>query len=678
MPVKPADGPSCPASAGGSLPLVSELLQASLNASRPASDVQSASTARAIDGPSLDRLKPWQADVFAVTVTAGTLWFRLAMDAPLGGRPTLVMFTLPIMLSAYVGGLRSGLLATALSYFGASYFLLPPIHSFAIASGVERWQQFFIVLAGVAISGLNEALHRARRRSSIAIREHQQAELAAARLAAIVESSFDAIIGKDLQSMVTSWNAAAESIFGYPADEMIGRSITVLIPPDRQDDEEKILARIRRGESVEHFETVRRRKDGGLIDVSVTVSPIKDATGTIIGASKVARDITEHKRAEESLHATQARLNSTLSAGSIGTWTWDIRNDSLTADEFTARAFSIEADAAAQGLPAAAYLQAVAEEDQPAVADGLARAIATCGHYDIEYRVRQKDGSFLWLQARGRVEGDAAGRAVSFHGAVMDITARKLADEMIQKLNTELEQRVIERTAQLESANKELEAFSYSVSHDLRAPLRAVDGFSQAVLEDYGTQLPPEGQRYLQTIRDGAQRMGLLIDDLLTFSRLSRAPLKKQEVQTGELVRGVLDDLSAQQEGRQIDLRLGELPACMGDPALLKQVWINLLANAFKYTGKRAAAVVEIGCRTQPGGTSISSATTAPALTCAMPTNSSVSSSGCTAQEDYEGTGVGLAIVQRIVHRHGGRSGPRRPWIAAPPFISPSKGETKP
>src|SRR4029077_17979801 len=150
--------------------------------------------------------------------------------------------------------------------------------------------------------------------------------------------------------------------------------------------------------------------------------------------------------------------------------------------------------------------------------------------------------------------------------------------------NTELEHRVAARTAELELANQELEAFSYSVSHDLRAPLRAVDGFSHAVLEDYGHQLPEEGRHYLQTIREGAQRMGVLIDDLLTFSRLSRLPLHKQAVSMTKLAREALEESNGQRARRQIDVRIGDLPSCEGDAALLKQVWVNLISNALKYT----------------------------------------------------------------------------------------------
>ena len=225
----------------------------------------------------------------------------------------------------------------------------------------------------------------------------------------------------------------------------------------------------------------------------------------------------------------------------------------------------------------------------------------------------------------------------------------------VTDLQDALEQRVAERTAELETANKELEAFSYSVSHDLRAPLRAVDGFSQAVLEDYGAQLPQEGRRDLQTIREGAQRMGVLIDDLLTFSRLSRSLLNKQEVNAGALVRHVVDELNSQREGRQVEIRIGDLPACQGAPALLNQVWVNLLSNALKYTRHRQSAVIEIGCKPEPDENVYFVRDNGAGFDMRYADKLFGVFQRLHRLDEFEGTGVGLAIVQRIIHRHGGR-----------------------
>ncbi|MBV9127288.1 MAG: hypothetical protein JO117_04300, partial [Verrucomicrobia bacterium] len=231
----------------------------------------------------------------------------------------------------------------------------------------------------------------------------------------------------------------------------------------------------------------------------------------------------------------------------------------------------------------------------------------------------------------------------------------KRAEMKVRQLNAELEHRVRERTVELEAANKELEAFSYSISHDLRAPLRAVDGFSQAVLEDYAAQLPAEGQRYLQTIREGAQRMGTLIDDLLTFSRLSRLPLQRRAVETNRLVSGVLAELSSEREGRQVKVDVQDLPVSSGDPALLQQVWCNLLSNALKYTRRRASAVVEIGCTQQDGESIYFVRDNGAGFDMRYTDKLFGVFQRLHRAEEYEGTGVGLALVQRIVQRHGGR-----------------------
>ena len=217
------------------------------------------------------------------------------------------------------------------------------------------------------------------------------------------------------------------------------------------------------------------------------------------------------------------------------------------------------------------------------------------------------------------------------------------------------ENRLHDNAAQLEAANHELEAFSYSVSHDLRSPLRAIDGFSRMLLRDYEALLPAEGQRRLQVVRDNAQQMGELIDDLLTFSRLSRQPLKKEPVAPTSLVRRVLSDLSAEQDGRQVEITVADLPTCQADPGLLKQVFVNLLSNALKYTRKCQVAHIEVGFKSYDGAIVYFVKDNGAGFDMRYVDKLFGVFQRLHRAEDYEGTGVGLAMVQRIIHRHGGR-----------------------
>jgi len=211
------------------------------------------------------------------------------------------------------------------------------------------------------------------------------------------------------------------------------------------------------------------------------------------------------------------------------------------------------------------------------------------------------------------------------------------------------------RTAELETANKELEAFSYSVSHDLRAPLRAIDGFSQAIIEDYGELMPPEGKRYLNTVRRGAQRMGSLIDDLLSFSRLSRLPVQKHSIDTMRLVREVLNEQQQGLDGRNLQVHIGELPNSYGDQILLRQVWVNLISNALKYSRERSPAEITINCVEENGEQVYSVSDNGTGFDMKYSHKLFGVFQRLHREEEFEGTGVGLAIVQRIIHRHGGR-----------------------
>jgi len=1017
-------------------------------------------------------LKPWQAYAFAIVATAATLGLRLALVDQLRGRPTLIVFTVPIMLSAYMGGLRAGLLATVLSYFATSYYLLPPFHSFRVAFVVDRWDLFFLVLAGVAISVLSEALHRARRRTDIATRELQakvalakvevlqsaifnsanfssiatddkgviqifnvgaqrmlgytsgevldkltpadfsdpeeliarahalsvefatpispgfealvfkasrgiediyeltrirkdgsrhpamlsvtalrdardaiigylligtdntarkrvddalrksetqlqtiveniseavvvsdlngqllhfnqaalemlgyanleegrrnfsqladtfelsgldgtdwtvdqwplarilrgeklhdlearmrrigdewermysfggtlahdacgkpvmavvtfsditerrRAETAALLLAAIVKSSTDAVIGKDLNGIVTHWNDSAERMFGYSASEIVGRPITLIIPKEHHADEKRFLAKIKRGERIEHFETQRLRKDGSLIAISLTISPISDSHGRVIGASKVARDITERKMAEESLRDSEERFRLLVDGvheyalilldckGNVVSWNagaervkgykaeeivgrsfsvlyppedvaagkpamelklatergrwedegWRIRADGtqfwatvlitalkdeagnlrgfskLTRDItdrkvaaelllkagalqraiFNSANFSsIATDAKGViqifnvgaermlGYAAAEVMNKITPADISDPQEVIARAKAlsaelgtqiTPGFEALAFKASRgiediygltyirKDGSRFPAVVSVTALRDAQGAIIGYLLIGTDNTARIEAEGKISRWNTELEQRIADRTAELAESNSDLEAFTYSVSHDLRAPLRAIDGFSRILQTEYTSSLPEEAKRFLGLVRSNVQQMGQLVEDLLSLCRHGRQALATQIVKPDEIAQQAWKDLTQWPDGRTIAFEVQAIEPCAADPALLKQVFVNLLSNAIKFTRGRENTCITVGAEKDNAGEVVYF----------------VKDNGIGFDmryvhklfgvfqrlhraEDYAGTGVGLAIVHRIIKRHGGR-----------------------
>jgi PAS domain S-box-containing protein len=600
--------------------------------------------------------------------------------------------------------------------------------------------------------------------------ERKREEAAVAELAAIIESSDDAIIGKDLQGIITSWNAGAEKMFGYTPSEMIGASIRRLIPLARQTEEAKILGQIKRGESVRHFETVRVRKDGSTVDVSVAVSAIKNRTGKIVGASKVVRDITERKNSEEAWRTSEARYRALFEYAADGIVIADPESYYIDANASACRMLGYT-----RGELVGLHAKDIVTQTEVAHIETALEMIKASSAYHREWQFRRKDGSVfladvmatmmpdgnllgmvrditerrrtetafaaselryrrlfesakdgilildaetgmvvdvnpflittlgfsheeflskaiwelgffkdIWANAEKfaelkdkeyvryehlpletstgqRIEVEFVSNVYLVEGKkviqcnVRDVTARREAEESLCQLNANLEQRVIQRTAQLEAANKDLESFSYSVSHDLRAPLRAISGFSRIVLEDHSAGMDGDGLRYLNLVEKSAQQMGQLIDDLLTFSRTGRQALNVQPVITADVVNAALDDLKTMQENRRVNINVGDLADCEADPSLLRQVWLNLLSNALKYTRKCDPAVITIGSRREGGMDVYFVRDNGAGFDMKYADKLFGVFQRLHLTDDYEGTGVGLALVQRIVQRHGGK-----------------------
>jgi PAS domain S-box-containing protein len=510
---------------------------------------------------------------------------------------------------------------------------------------------FFYWVDTTIVPFLNE---QGKPRQYVAIRaditERKHAEDAVARLAAIVESSDDAIIGKDLRGFVTSWNAGAEKMFGYAASEMIGHSITRLIPPARQEEEAEILGQIKRGESVRHFETERVNKNGETLNVSVAISAIRDRSGKIVGASKVVRDMTEKGRAAQALIASELRYRRLFESAKDGILILDAETGMVVdVNPFliTTLGYSREEFLGKAIWDLGFFKDTWANEEK--FSELREKEYVRYEHLPLE----TSDGQKMEVEFVSNVYLVDGHKVIQCN--VRDVTARRKAQDALRQLNASLEQRVLERTAQLEGANKELEAFSYSVSHDLRAPLRAISGFSRIVLEDHSAALDADGLRYLHLVEKSAGQMGQLIDDLLTFSRTGRQALTVQTVSTADTVQACLSDLQGMQENRHVTINVGELPDCEADAHLLKQVWLNLLENALKYTRKRDPAVITIGCRRKDATDSYFIQDNGAGFDMKYADKLFGVFQRLHLADDYEGTGLGLALVQRIVQRHGGR-----------------------
>ena len=385
-----------------------------------------------------------------------------------------------------------------------------------------------------------------------------------------------------------------------------------------------------------------RKADGSFRSFLTRVEPQKNADGQVVQWFGTNTDVTELKQASQYARSLiEASLDPLVTISPEGKIT-DVNAGSVKVTGVPR-----------EKLIGTDFSNYFTEPDK--AREGYQQVFAKGSVTDYPLTIRHKDGSLTDVLYNASVYKEVRGIVLGVFAAARDVTVQKQAEENVRRLNAELEQRVIERTAELKAANTELEAFSYSVSHDLRTPVRAIDGYTQAVLEDYGPQLPAEGLRFLQTIRNSARHLGALIDDLLAFAQLKQLELSKHAVDTNILVRTTLDELRAPWPNRQVELRISDLPASSGDPTLLKQVWLNLLSNALKYTKKRDKAEIEIGCRKANGVDVFFIRDNGTGFDMRYADKLFKVFQRFHRAEDYEGTGVGLAIVQRIVHRHGGR-----------------------
>jgi PAS domain S-box-containing protein len=465
---------------------------------------------------------------------------------------------------------------------------------------------------------------------------------------------FDASIAAesiaDPGGVLTEVNAAFLRTWGYASKgEVVGRPIAEFLHHSHE--ALPIITGLNQsGEWAGEY--TARRKDGSTFAALGLATVLRNETGELLGYQSAVVDITERKRAEEALKISQERLLFATEGANLGVWHWDTVSGELIWSDKCKALFGIPLD---ETMSYPRFSAALHPDDRERTDKAVKDALDRHEDYDIEYRSRWPDGSIHWLAAKGRGYYDATGKAPRLEGVVLDITERKRAQDDLRQANDQLEQRVRDRTARLEESNQELEAFSYSVSHDLRAPLRAIDGFTRILAKEYEPHLNHEGQRICSVIRDNTRSMSRLIDDLLAFSRLGRAEMSLSPIDMEAMATALFHEVTTPEGRERIDFRVGAVPPAIGDPTLMRQVWMNLLANAVKFSAKRERAVIEVRGGQREGEAVYSVTDNGAGFDMRYADKLFGVFQRLHSTSEFEGTGVGLALVQRVVRRHGGR-----------------------
>jgi PAS domain S-box-containing protein len=472
--------------------------------------------------------------------------------------------------------------------------------------------------------------------------------------AELLDLTYDAVMVRNLRDEITYWNHGAEELYGWRAEEIVGKVAQDVLQTVHPKARAEIEAEMHETGSWEG-ELTHRRRDGSVVVVSSRWVLRRDDHANANGVLESNRDITAKRAAEETQwkwdeEVRQSEIRFRLLIDAVK----DYAIISLDANGLVAswnsgaqRLKGYSAEEIIGQHVERLYLREDVERGK--LAEELRRAAAE-GHVDDEgWRVR-KDGSRFWAEIVTTALRGADGELIGFVKIDKDISSRRAAEEQIHELNSQLTQRVDE----LGSVNRELEAFSYSVSHDLRAPLRHMDGFAHILKEEHSANMVPEAMRYLDRILEAATHMGLLIDDLLNLAQIGRRELKREKVQITSVVKQAIAELPVEAKERNIEWRIEPLAELSCDSGLLKLVFTNLLANAVKFTRKQTISVIEVGSRVADGVPTIFVRDNGVGFDPQYADKLFGVFQRLHRQEDFEGTGIGLATVQRIVRRHGG------------------------
>lgn len=570
---------------------------------------------------------------------------RWLLDPLLDDRLPFITFFVAVLATAYVGNFRHTVVAAVLGFCVAYYCFVPERFSLRVPEPADIAGLVLYVVVTGAIAAFSGSLRAAQADAHGRIAALTAAQTANRRFAAIVESSDDAIIGKDLAGIVMSWNRGAERIFGYAADEMIGQPIQRLMTDDRIDEEPPILRRLARGERIDHYETIRKRKDGRLIEVSLTISPIHDASGRVIGASKIARDISERNQAA----VVSRRLAAIVESSDDAIVAKDLKGTVTNWNRGAERIFGYSAQEMI-GKPISILMPADRINEEPSILERISGG-EHVEHY--ETKRQRKDGTIIDVSLTISPIRDASGRVVG---------ASKIARDITDRARVHAERRHLlesERAARMEAerATRLRDDFLAVVSHELRTPLNGILGWAQLLKRGANDSIALK--QGIDAIEQGARAQAQLIDDLLDMNRImaGKLHLDIQNVHLASLIESALETLRPAADAKGIRLQSAlatNVASIRGDPARLQQVFWNLLSNAVKFTPK--GGKVQVLLERVNSHIEISVADTGVGIKPDFLPHvfERFRQADASTARRYGGLGLGLAIVKQIVELHGG------------------------
>lgn len=479
-------------------------------------------------------------------------------------------------------------------------------------------------------------------------RDITRRKIAEEKFRSLLEAAPDAMVIVNQRGLIVLVNRQTEKLFGYSPEEVIGDPVEILMPESHRlshaSHRDGFFRNPRTRSMSVSLELAGRRKDGSEFPVEISLSPLQTEEGTLVISA--IRDVTERKHAETLLREREERFRDLFVKIPHPVWVYDLETlQFLEVNETAIRQYGYSREE----FLSMRIVDIRPREDAELLTNSLAPMREEL-KYSGDWRHLAKDGRVIDVEVSSHVL-NFKGRHAALVFA-LDITRRKEAERKIQKLNVDLSS----RAAELAATNRDLESFSYSVSHDLRAPLRHMDGFARILAEECKSELDESGRHYLDRIMQGAQQMGQLVDDLLNLSRVGRQEMSCHKTSLDRVVRAAIAEVSSSLAGRKIEWKLADLPAADCDAGLMKIAFTNLLSNAIKFTGHQPLAVIEVGCQ--------ESSSNEPVI---FVRDNGVGFDPKYAdklfgvfqrlhrQEDFEGTGIGLATVKRIIQKHGGR-----------------------